>query len=121
MVFDESLFPFFEMLTSPSDLDTLSFLNDGDNSAMLAGPSAVVAGTPTGAPHSSAPGTPAPAAFSPVPPSLAPSTPPAVELDSRVGGSAPPSTPPTIESTSGLGGASDTSAYGSVAPVDDSS
>jgi hypothetical protein len=51
VVFDESLFPFSEMSTSPSDPATLDFLDDDDTPTMPPRPSVVVAGTPTGAPQ----------------------------------------------------------------------
>jgi hypothetical protein len=76
VTFDESLFPFSEMSTSPSDPATLDFLNDDDPSTMPIRPSVVVAGTsPPAVEHASSPGGPASlgsatSAASPAPPHL---------------------------------------------------
>jgi hypothetical protein len=56
-VFDETLFPFSEMSTTPQDPDTLAFLDDVDDSSSPVWPRAVTAGTRLPGGIDAAPGT----------------------------------------------------------------
>jgi histone deacetylase 1/2 len=63
VVFNETLFPFSEMSTTPQDPDTLAFLDDADDSSSPTWPRVVDAGTRLPGGTDAAPGSPG--AFSP--------------------------------------------------------